>query len=1080
MGKLLCHGLVLLTFIKGCDGCRKLPIEKGKSLFEAQLVVEDPQIFIHQQARLTLTITSSIQENQDAGYTIQALSVEQGRLFLSPGNELQVGSKLRLGKQSLHFEPLMDISFGKQKTLSAPIQLTLGHDKGKDVNVSASIDLKPIHCNVQACVKEPSMREQKQLKGDISLIEILLTDVAEDLTEQSWQLTAWSCSDGIARALFNEQLQELTRFPLKVKQPNKLFLRIPDLDIGQPPTLTLQVEGPGQSSYKTVVQLSFAQRLAITNKIKQLVKTTRQENQELEPHLEKPDEEWGYDEIKALIKETKKKIATIEEELGLIQDSPTMREGSLPEKIQTKFKTLLETDVPALKKKNEVLKAKLEQKEKACFSASLQPSNLSMFSHQQAIITLELISTIPEARKASYTVKRIDLGAGQLRFEKSREPVKVGSKVSFGPQTLVFEPSCSVVDWQLVDIKLTLANDKGSSYLVSTAIEVNPIQFKVIAELQEPSQAERTRVPEGSWVVGLQVTAVPEGLASDSWKLVGWEGSEGVTATLMNEKLETLATFPLLGEKKHRFYLQVATLTLDQAAWLNLAVEGPGKTTQKVKLSLLPVQQISISSKIASLFQDVRQHQEKIENYLSKPLKEREYDELHTLIKETEEKIVHYKGIFTLLEDNYMVKEGLTTDKAKATLATIKDQLLPGLAEKKKQLYAEAVDWKEVLSEIGEGALGSYTNQPDPSGRYLIHHCLDKPDVAIKALPFIIARTRDLNVKDGQGRTPLHQAIDNRIEKDHSMYALNLLLQQGADPNIPLPDGEPVLIRCLRMKKAYCGDVDQTIRPSHERRINPDSKKKENTSLEEEVQLGKEVQEIVYSLLGAKANPNTSYPKTGETPLLYVIRNYETYKQDVAYQLMNLFLDHGADPNQRFKNGEGPTPLMWIINYHNDKNDQNLVKKIERLLKSGAKPNLAMEKGDFSMCKKDIKGWTPLHAAIERKNLELIKVLLQNGADKNATAIVSVANDSRTRSIPAKYLAWLLVCREDKRDRYPFSLDWMFIRNPVNLLKGDYKFLADTPDWAGKSDDLPMIPGAITVETFRAIQACISCYGNNA
>jgi hypothetical protein len=575
------------------------------------------------------------------------------------------------------------------------LKLTIASDKGSEQTVSTSIEVKPIHFKVEAWVKEPSAREQKRIKSDCSLIEIMLVEIEEGFMKESWQLVGWECSDGIKRALVNEQLQELASFPLKVKQPNKLFLKIPDLDIGQSPFLTLSVEGPGKIIKKVVVQLSLAQRMAIVGKIKRLSKEIVEAIKKVDTYLHKPEEELLHDELRGMIKETKRKIAGFKDTIDMLQESPTFKAGSLPEKSKDRLQRVIEEELPVLEKKKLALEAKLKEKEEAFFDASLQVTgSKAIFIHEQTALSLTLSSNIPEAYRASYTIQSIEVSEGKLLFERSQEAVKVGSKLDFGSQPLVFQPHEQISKRTLVDIKLTITNNKGSTAKVVASVEIRPIRFGVEAWINKSGEAERkllkTVQADKLWIVEIMLREVAEGLSDVAWKLASWAWSEGVVGTLMNEQLEKLSCFPLKGKQKSKLYLELYKLSTDKENLLTLVVEGPGGATQKATVTLLLAQQLSLSNKLTSLLNTIMERQDKVAAYLASPPKAREYDALEELIQETGPALTSFQEELSLLEDDYIIKQGLLSEENKALLTKITGQAIPGLLEKKGKLEAEA------------------------------------------------------------------------------------------------------------------------------------------------------------------------------------------------------------------------------------------------------------------------------------------------------------------------------------------------------------------------------------------------------
>ena len=113
--------------------------------------------------------------------------------------------------------------------------------------------------------------------------------------------------------------------------------------------------------------------------------------------------------------------------------------------------------------------------------------------------------------------------------------------------------------------------------------------------------------------------------------------------------------------------------------------------------------------------------------------------------------------------------------------------------------------------------------------------------------------------------------------------------------------------------------------------------------------------EVVEILLNHGANPNIAYKNDPQvTPLYFAIHND-------FYEIVKCLINNGADPNIACRNGI--TSLHLAINYEK-------YTLIKLLLESGANSNLIYENK------------TPLFCAVENRNLEIIKLLLEQSTIK--------------------------------------------------------------------------------------------------
>jgi cytohesin len=128
---------------------------------------------------------------------------------------------------------------------------------------------------------------------------------------------------------------------------------------------------------------------------------------------------------------------------------------------------------------------------------------------------------------------------------------------------------------------------------------------------------------------------------------------------------------------------------------------------------------------------------------------------------------------------------------------------------------------------------------------------------------------------------------------------------------------------------------------------------------------------------GADVNAPDNY---GLTPLHYAVHSgYE--------KLVDFLLRHGADPNAKDIGGytplhisafEGhPATIILPLELGDSSEEPETYMRIAKLLiKSGADVNM-----------KNNGGRTPLHAAVLRNRIDIVRLLLESGADPNARCI---------------------------------------------------------------------------------------------
>jgi ankyrin repeat protein len=180
------------------------------------------------------------------------------------------------------------------------------------------------------------------------------------------------------------------------------------------------------------------------------------------------------------------------------------------------------------------------------------------------------------------------------------------------------------------------------------------------------------------------------------------------------------------------------------------------------------------------------------------------------------------------------------------------------------------------------------------------------------------------------------------------------LIARGADVNYPTRYKTALM---LAAGEGHAEVVDLLLANGAQLNTNTD----EGTALMEAVKSGRV--EIVKRLLAAGADVNAVH-RTGDLTLLMAARqrSYRTPAAEPSAELLQLLLDHTADPNATDK--WGVTALM----------SANTAAKVKLLVAGGA--NLEA---------KDKEGETALIKAASRGDVAVVGALLENGANVNTT-----------------------------------------------------------------------------------------------
>ena len=260
-------------------------------------------------------------------------------------------------------------------------------------------------------------------------------------------------------------------------------------------------------------------------------------------------------------------------------------------------------------------------------------------------------------------------------------------------------------------------------------------------------------------------------------------------------------------------------------------------------------------------------------------------------------------------------------------------------------------------------AAGADVNAPQGDRATALHWAAHRND--LDAVTLLIEAGADVNAANALGATPLWLAAING-----GAPMVERLLEAGADPNVSLKMGETPLMTAARSGSLQT--VERLL--DHGADINAAEHERGQTALmwavaqrhagvarfliEEDADLHAR-SKVWYQLENTAGNTNPSgnfrMAHGGSTPLLFAARHGDV-------ETARVLVEAGAD----VQDAEASGASALVISAHSGHGQFGIY-----LLEHGADPNAAGA------------GYTALHAAVLRSQVELVEALLEHGADPN-------------------------------------------------------------------------------------------------
>jgi ankyrin len=274
-------------------------------------------------------------------------------------------------------------------------------------------------------------------------------------------------------------------------------------------------------------------------------------------------------------------------------------------------------------------------------------------------------------------------------------------------------------------------------------------------------------------------------------------------------------------------------------------------------------------------------------------------------------------------------------------------------------------------------------NAPEGDGSTALHWAVHRDNAAM--VEVLVRAGARPNVANDLGVSPLYLACTNR-----NAGIIRRLLAAGANPNAVLTRGETVLMECARAGSAdgikalvaKGADVNAKESTHGQTALMWAASQSHSSVVEALLEFGADIrarsrvytQYVKNADRTANREPVTTVERGGSTPLLFAVRAGDV-------QSVRFLLAAGADVNDALP--DGMSALIVAA-----QSGHGAVAAL--LLEKGAAPNA------------DAIGYSALHAAVLRSDLDLVKALLARGANPNTTIVkpTPIRRDSQDWVLP--------------------------------------------------------------------------------
>lgn len=1047
-------------------------ISEKKFAFNVHLQLERQETFAHIPVALKLSLSSNEPLARKLNYQIKDITVTKGKIYGKIGGEVLIGSKVDFGDTNLKFIPSGEMG-------EAKVNITIENKKGAEESIEAVIKIKPVEYKVHVRPFDAKKQKEGYGKLDVSI------ETDKLLEKEKFKVIGWKFKKGNRDMVIEERVgtedfrifkENMCLLVAGGREEKKIDAKLEELEedkekkekektkaadllnkfLTQANEHQRKLEGLSGKilALENGIKTTSPGTLAIVKKYDDLEKVKLLGEQSKEAIIEKGRFEAAAFALQEQINRDKK---TFDKETKKNLDSQVI--------LLSKKKVWEEMKKVRDKKFSEEVKAELlseSMEKKSSYDLSGKDKNTLYLKIGYASMPSILVLNVEGPSGVAKEVE-VDIREGveaQVSF-KVKEVIKnltelskeMDQKLNGDSNGQKYNELTKYIDGLEVEIKSALAplrdsygedwwtnpsfmevkKSKELTEIVSRTME----KLKKLEEMQENSKKAMNsfnldidfELPKGERVwaedyldMKLELKDVDASMKKKVWKVLSWQ-CDDKAVVIAGEQGKVLSEVLLSPDVKNKLHVKLPNIGLWYKPNFKIKVGAfDGEElimNRKSRTNLEPWVKILFEDNVGKFIKKVEDMNKRIEAcFRSKNPVDHRFDALANLETEANILKIKHEKVQEDVGGNIKSVAVMLSDEMRKKVIAYDDKEIPKLNENIRLLKQ-----KEVYLKGKSGTVDDLESidTPDKEGNLLIHRLAGDVKISPNAFDPIVKATKDINLKNKDGYTPLHLAAYFGQKRK-----AEVLIQAGANLNLQNKYGStPLYCAAIRGHKEI---VELLLAHGSDKEIRDNAGHSLIHRLTYDHKLSTEIFEV---LLKSTKDVNIKNEE-GSTPLLILMRKradqwssckpvlfgWSEQKEKerkllkeqmysdapVFFKKLELLLKNGANKDVRDKEGQTPLELAFMANSPGS---------VKTILVAGAKQEVqgipvllyAVENERAEMVQAVIdskkvsvnsginstrtfsgiegKGWSALHVAVARGNEEIVKILLKAGADKD-------------------------------------------------------------------------------------------------